>query len=244
MGSKSSGVVVFPGAGSFGGELRQLLRELGASAWIVRYPGRFGKDLGSAAGSFEEIVESCLTQVRLREPDRAVLVGHSFGAYVAYATAKKLEELGTEIPALVVVGATAPGLLSVPEAATRNRSGTAAFLGGILDESSDDWKDIVLDTAMQDLRLLKEFDASKYGKIRCPILAARGEADPLTSASGICEWADVTIGGCIHRTFPGGHSDLLRSSEFAAWLSGVRGREQTRIEEAAARKEVGAHNTR
>lgn len=222
MGRESSGVVVFPAAGSFGGELRQLLRELEPSAWMAHYPGRFGKDVGSAAGSFGEVVESCVTQVRRRESARPVLVGHSFGAYVSYATAKKLEKLGTEIYALVVVGATAPDLLSVPESAIQNRSGTAAFLEDILDEPSDEWRDIVLDTAMQDLRLLKEFNASKYGEVRCPVLAVRGEADPLTSTSGICEWSDVTVSGCSHKVFPGGHSDLLRSAEFASWLSEVR----------------------
>lgn len=212
---------MFPGAGSFGGELRQLLRELEPSAWMARYPGRFGKDLGRAAGSFEEMVESCVTQVSRREPDRPVLVGHSFGAYVAYATAKTLEELGTEISALVVVGATAPRLLSMPESAIRNRPGAAAFLDGILDATSGEWRDVVLDTALQDLRLLKEFDASRYGEVRCPVLAARGEADPLTSTSGIREWAGVTVGECTHKVFPGGHSDLLSSPEFASWLSEV-----------------------
>jgi hypothetical protein len=94
-----------------------------------------------------------------------------------------------------------------------------------VDEPLREWRDIALDAALQDLRLLKEFSASKYGEVRCPVLAARGEADPVTSTSEICEWAGVTISWCAHKVFPGGHSDLLRSPEFASWLSEVRGRD-------------------
>lgn len=218
MGGESPGVVLFPGVGSFGGELRQLLREFRPSARMARYPGRFGGDTGSAARSFGDVVESCATQVRGRKPGRPVLVGHSFGAYVAYATARKLEQLGTDISALVVAGAAAPRLLSVPDSAIRDRPGTAAFLNGIVDEPPREWSDVVLDAVVQDMRLLKEFSASTYGEVRCPVLAARGEADPVTSTSGICEWAGVTVSWCAHKVFPGGHSDLLRSPEFASWL--------------------------
>lgn len=234
MRGEKPGVALFPGVGSFGGELRQLLRELRPSALMVRYAARFGGNTGSAAESFGETVESCASQVRGREWARPVLVGHSFGAYVAYATARKLEELGTDISALVVVGAAAPKLLSLPDSAFRDRSGTAAFLDGFVDEPPSEWGDIVLDAAMQDLRLLNEFSASKYGELRCPVLAARGEADPVTSTSGICEWADVTVSWCAHKVFPGGHSDLLCSPEFALWLSEVRGRDAGLLESDAS----------
>lgn len=216
------GVVVFPGAGSFGGELRPLLAQLGPSAWLARYPGRFGRDFGRAAASFAEVVTSCVAQVKRHRPTGPVLVGHSFGAYVAYATATELEELGTEVSALVVVGATAPALLTVPESAARSPSDTAAYLHGfdpgLLPDETDEWRDIVLDTAMHDLGLLKEFTASAYREVRCPVFAARGEGDPLTSVGGIGAWAGATVKGCDHRSFPGGHSDLLQSSAFASWL--------------------------
>ncbi|MFF4428525.1 thioesterase II family protein [Streptomyces sp. NPDC001513] len=230
MPPESPGVVVFPGAGSFGGELLPLLSELGPTAWLARYPGRFGKDLGRPAGSFEDIVQSCVAQVTRRQSVRPILVGHSFGAYVARATATRLEELGTGVCALVVVGATAPGLLTVPESATRSPSGTAAYFdeidpGLVPGEVSDEWRDIVLETAMQDLRLLKDFtataSASEYTEVHCPVFAARGEADPLASADGIGRWAGVTSADCVQRVFPGSHSGVLRSPEFTSWLVDV-----------------------
>ncbi|MEU9041627.1 MULTISPECIES: alpha/beta fold hydrolase [unclassified Kitasatospora] len=222
MDPESPSVVVFPGAGSFGTELRGLLSASGPSAWLTRYPGRLGRDFGRAAGTFEEVVRSCVAQVERRRPVRPVLVGHSFGAYVAHATARELAELGTEVAALVVVGANAPALLTVPEPPTLHRSDTVAYLEGIdpglLPDEGDEWREIVIDTAMQDLRLLRESTGSTVREVSCPILAVRGAEDPLTSTDGIGAWADATSGSFVSRTFPGGHSDLLDTPAFATWL--------------------------
>ena len=220
----SDGIVVFPGAGSFGGEFGPLLRELTPAARLVRYPGRIGRESGTAAGSFEDLVLACVNEVTDRKPASPVLVGHSFGAYVAYATAARLRRHGTECAGLVVVGATAPHLLAIPGAATLSRSGTADYLDridpGLVPEDSD-WREVVVDTAYQDLRLLDGFDPADYETPRCPIFAVRGDKDPLTSDDGIAEWAGNTAATCSRHVFPGGHSDLLGSTEFVSWLRKV-----------------------
>ncbi|WP_157982492.1 thioesterase II family protein [Nocardiopsis sp. FIRDI 009] len=227
MSSESRGVVVLPGAGSFGGEFQPLLRGLGPSAWLARYPGRLGRDFGRGAGSFEEVVRACVAQVHRRRPERPVLVGHSFGAYVAHSVAVALEAAGTEVSTLVVVGADAPELVEVPESATRDRSGTAAYLdavdpGLVSGESSAEWREVVLDTALHDLRLLRDFAPPREAKVRCPVLAVRGEADPLTSDAGLDRWAATTRGGFRRRVLAGGHSDLLGSPGFASLVDEVR----------------------
>ncbi|MFJ9517966.1 thioesterase II family protein [Kitasatospora sp. NPDC101801] len=223
MSPESPSVLVFPGAGSFGTELRCLIAELGPSARLVQYPGRFGRDFGRAAGCFAEVVRSCVEQAVRHRPDRLVLVGHSFGAYAAWATAGELERQGVEVTGLVVVGADAPALLTVPEAPTLSHPDAVAYLEGIapdlLPDEADEWREIVVDTAMQDLRLLREFTtATEFPAVRCPVLAVRGADDPLASARGLAAWAGATSGGCSAREFPGGHSELLRTPEFAHWL--------------------------
>jgi surfactin synthase thioesterase subunit len=223
MSAEHPAIVIFPGAGSFGAEFRQLLDECGPSAWVVRYPGRFGKDLGRSARSFEGVMQACLAQVQERDPVLPVLVGHSFGAYVAYATAQELERQGAGISALVVLGATAPSLLSIPESATLDRSGVADFLGEVAvsllsDEFSAEWRDIILDTAVHDLRSLLGFIASDHHEVRCPILAACGETDPLASLSGIENWASATESWWACKVFPGGHPDMLATPELASWV--------------------------
>lgn len=191
-----SEVYVFPGAGSFGSDLRSI------SGTLVRYPGRFGKDLGTPAGSFAEVVRSAADQVRAERP---VLVGHSYGAYVAYATAALLGNVAR----LVVIGATAPALHTV---APESISDTEAYLERVSPGLvQGEWRDIVVETAAQDMKLLSEF--SDYPMVNCSIVAMHGEADPLTPAEGAARWADVTTGPFSHHVLAGGHSDLLTSQE-------------------------------
>ncbi|GAA2707155.1 thioesterase II family protein [Micromonospora olivasterospora] len=213
-------LIVFPGAGSFGGELRAVVREFQPSAWLAHYPGRFGRDFGKPAESFTAVVKYCVAQIVRRKPNRPVLVGHSFGAYVAYAVAARLEEVGTGVVSLVVVGATAPSLLAVPETVTRSRSDLAVYLADLAPDAdvSDDWRDATLDLAMQDLRLLREFVPSTYPRLRSPIRAARGDGDQLATTDGIRAWRPTTSGEFTYRVFVGGHSHVLHGSEFISWL--------------------------
>ena len=219
--------VFFPGAGSFGSEFQLLVDELKPTAWVVRYPGRLGRDFGVPAESFDAVVRACAEQISRRSPDRPVLFGHSFGAYVAYATALKLQADGAEIAALMVVGADAPHRLQVSALATGTPADAGRYLdqvdpGALAKAPSDDWREIVLETTVQDLRLLKQFDASAGRRLRCPILAARGDADPLTSAAGAGEWQRCTDGQFSLHSLPGGHSDFLRSGTRASLIRQIR----------------------
>jgi surfactin synthase thioesterase subunit len=209
-------VCCFPGAGSFGREFGAL-----AEARLVHYPGRQGRDFGTPAGSFDELVRCCAAQL----PDRPLLVGHSFGAYVAYATALWLQDADLEVTALVVAGADAPGRLAVPDRATGTPAEITAYFddvdpGMLAAAPSDEWREIAVETAREDLRLLRHF--AGVDPVRCPIAAVRGAADPLTSDSTIGEWSAHTDGGYTRHVFPGGHSDFLRTPAFVSWLNGYR----------------------
>jgi surfactin synthase thioesterase subunit len=214
-------LVVFPGAGSFGGEFQPLLRALGPAAVLARYPGRFGPDLGVGADSFDAVVRACAEQVR-RRPAAPVLVGYSFGAYVAYATAARLRAEDVEVGALVAVAATGPATIAVPESARRGPIGTAAYLEaatpGSLSAAVGDWRELVIEAARTDLVLLEEFRVAAHPRLAAPIFAAHGEHDGLTAPAGVAGWAARTSGPFRHRVFPGGHADLLGSVEFHAWL--------------------------
>lgn len=219
--------VFFPGAGSFGTEFRPLARALGGAAWPVRYPGRPGRGFGAPAASFDAVVHACTEQITRRPAVRPLLLGHSYGAYVAYATAARLREAGVEIAALVAVGAAGPGRLRVPEEAGTGPAEAAAYLDGVdpgvlAGAPSDDWRAVVAETTAQDLRLLRQFTPSAGHVLHCPVLAARGTEDPLTTDDTIAAWQQTTTGPFTRRTFPGGHSDLLSSPDCAAWLQQVR----------------------
>ncbi|WNV87531.1 alpha/beta fold hydrolase [Umezawaea sp. Da 62-37] len=207
-------IAFFPGAGSFGGASPPRAR-------TVKYPGRYGTDPTS---SFDDLVRSCAKQAD------TVLFGHSFGAYVAFAVASAL---GDEVTALVVSGANAR--VHVPEQATTTPSDTATYLDAVdpralADAPSDEWREIIAETAMEDLRLLTGFDPAAVEPVRCPIFAVRGDQDPLTSDEGIRAWGSRTSGPFTEHVFPGGHSDFLTGDELASWLASPFG------PEAAARE--------
>jgi surfactin synthase thioesterase subunit len=220
-------IVFFPGAGSFGREFRLLVDEFKPEAWVVRYPGRYGRDFGTPAGSFDGVVLACAEQITSRAPARPVLFGHSFGAYVAFATALKLQETGKGVGALVAAGACAPGRFEVSEQATGTPSEAARYLesvdpSALADAPSADWREIVGELTVHDLRLLKEFNATKAASVHCPILAARGQADPLTTDFGVAGWERCTDGVFSQCVFPGGHSDFLRSTACISWIRATR----------------------
>ncbi|MET9381965.1 alpha/beta fold hydrolase [Streptomyces sp. NPDC002928] len=223
-------MAVFPGAGSFGGEFKELLAGVGRPAWLVRYPGRFGRNFGRPAGSFEEAVTACADQVRRKAGAAPLLVGHSYGAYLAYATAARLVDQGQAVAGLVVIGADAPQVVSVDEAGTRGLPETAAYLEsidpGLLppEDSSDGWREVVVEAARADLRLLKEFTAAPHRDVSCPVAVAHGASDPLVSEAGTAAWAAATSGGCTRQVFPGGHADLLVSPRLTTWIREVRQR--------------------
>jgi surfactin synthase thioesterase subunit len=226
MNDAARATVVFPGAGSFGSEFQPLLQALGPAGWLVKYPGRFGRDFGNGAESFDAVVQTCAEQVTGRAAAEVLLVGHSYGGYVAYATAMRLQDAGVAVSALVVVGADAPGRLRVSDQAIGTPAEAAAYLdaidpGMLADAPSDDWREIVVETTMSDLRLLKQFEGSPVAGLRCPLFAVRGEEDPLASAAGVADWAHCTSGAFATATFPGGHSDFLRSAEWSSWVCGL-----------------------
>ncbi|MGW4211317.1 thioesterase II family protein [Lentzea sp. NPDC004789] len=191
-------ITFFPGAGSFGGDAPPGTR-------AVKYPGRFGTD---PASSFDDLVRACAGQAG------TVLFGHSFGAYVACAVAASL---GDSVETLVVSGANAR--VHVPSQAIATPSDALAYLdaaGALADAPSDEWREIIAETAMHDLRLLAEFDFEALEPLRCPVIAVRGDRDPLTTEEGVRDWQNRTSGPFTEHVLAGGHSDLLTGEELSA----------------------------
>ncbi|PZS34198.1 MAG: hypothetical protein DLM58_06220 [Pseudonocardiales bacterium] len=212
----------FPGAGSFGTEFQPLLDALGPGS-VIRYPGRAGRGFGIPAASFETAVDACVEQVAARGGDAPVLFGHSFGAYAAHATAVSLRQVGIAVAGVVVVGASSPALVRVPERAIGTPQQVADYLDSVDPDvlahtPSPDWREIVVETTAHDLRLLRQFDFAAIPRAVHAVLAIRGDADPLTTDDALDHWRTSTDGAFARHTVPGRHSDFLRRPAFVSWF--------------------------
>ncbi|HEY0640145.1 MAG TPA: alpha/beta fold hydrolase [Pseudonocardiaceae bacterium] len=222
----TTAVVFFPGAGSFGNEFRKMVPALGCSAFVARYPGRHGRDFGIPAESFDALVGSCVDQVTAQAGELPVLAGHSFGAYVAFATALRLQEAGRPVGALAVSGAASPGPVIVPAAAAGAPNQVAAYLTSVdpallTAAPSPDWRDVIIGTTADDMRLLRGYEPGRT-VLNAPLHAAHGAEDPLTAGAGVAAWRSRAGTGFSARVFPGGHSDFLGTPDWLSWINGIR----------------------
>ncbi|MFD4788729.1 thioesterase II family protein [Streptomyces sp. NPDC058459] len=203
-------LVLFPGAGSFGSEFQALRSTAGPDSTVLRYPGR---GTGEAV-SFEAVVASCADRIAALPAGRVVLLGHSYGAYLAYATALALDRRPVDVSLLMVAGASAPDLLRVPPEATESPKAAAAYLDAVdpgqMAAAAPEWRDAVAETVQQDLRVLAGLTLpSPPARVSCPVVGLRGTGDPLTSDASLAGWRRFTRRDFDPRTFDGGHSDLL-----------------------------------
>ena len=215
-------IFAFPSAGSFGSEFSKLITAVRPNGKVMRYPNR--SDTGSVPSeySFDTCVDHCVDEIAKKGRKRVVLVGHSFGAYVAFATAGQLIERCEVQPALVLSGANAPNepapmsedLSTLDEIEAYMRTIDPAVFDRMPDE---EWKALTLELVRQDLNLLAGFRKRPLAKVRCPISIAYGDQDPLVSKAGVAAWKDYTSSTFDAREFAGGHSDLLAGADFLSW---------------------------
>lgn len=215
-------VVIFPGAGSFGSEFRPLLKAFRPNARLLRYDWRNAASGGGENRTFDQAARACAQQVRRIASGPPILLGHSFGAYVAYATAATLQQTGFAPSRAVLIAAAAPHLLA-HEKQPKTRSEIEAYWRrlerGRFDQiPGQSWEDVVVETTRCDLTLFERFADSSFGRLQVPVLTAAGRDDPLLAVRQCEGWAEWTEGPHRHRTFAGGHSDFLGDSDFIDWI--------------------------
>lgn len=215
-------LVILPGAGSYGSEFRGILKAFRPNARLLRYPWRDPPYDGGDHWTFDRAARSCAAQVRDTASGPTVLLGHSFGAYLAYAAAAILQRAGRPPARTILVAAAAPHLLAGgPQPKTRGeieaywRRVEPGQLDRLPDES---WKEVVVETTRSDLTVFESFADTSFGRLDGPLRTAAGRDDPLLAADHCAAWSAWADGSHRHRTFAGGHSDLLADRAFVDWI--------------------------
>lgn len=161
-------------------------------------------DIGQLADCAFESIRPLLGQ-------RPVLFGHSMGAVVAFEVAMRMERAtGTGPARLVASGRCAPSLgrrehmhLSTDEALI----GRVRDLGGT-DERLLENRDLLrtlLPALRNDFRAIDHYLALPQSRLRCPITAFVGDADPTVTIAEVTDWREHTATAFDLHVFSGGH---------------------------------------
>lgn len=210
-------LVCFPHAG---GDPRGLLR------WASALPGGVdvvvcSPDEADPAEGFDVLGLAREAADRLaRAAGQALcLYGHSFGAIVAYETARALP-VGAGPAQLVVSGMEAPHLRVDPGYATLPDAELLAVLHGyggtpsaVLSDA--DFAVAYLARIRADLARLADYRFAPGPPLRCPISVVAGRSDPSLRPDAVQAWRELTVADTEIRFVSGGHFFVRDQDDFA-----------------------------
>lgn len=191
------------------------LNEAAGSAVVellaVQYPGHGDRGSEEQAADVGAMAEAISAELAGPAPARILLFGHSFGAMVAYETARRLESAGVPPAALAVSGARAPGDPAAPRAEAALPDAQlwrrVTELGGIdpLLAEDPELRELVLPALRADITAHERYAAAPAGTVGVDIRCYLGADDPLAPEDAGAGWAARTTGGLEVRVHDGGH---------------------------------------
>jgi surfactin synthase thioesterase subunit len=139
------------------------------------------------------------------------IFGHSMGSWLGLEVVRRLEKRGIRPLVLFTSGRHAPALGHVHP--PLGHLDDDAFIeavdrryGGIPEEvmADRDLLDLFVPSLRADFVALESFEPPER-PVETPIVAMRGEEDPLVSEEQLLPWAESTSGPFEYSPFPGGH---------------------------------------
>lgn len=211
-GPTSRRIVCFPPAGVGASSARLLAPSmpLDCELLAVQLPGREDRYAEVPFGSVHEAASAVARALAGLPKLPTTFFGHSFGAIIAFETARHLST-SRELRMLAVAGHDAPCIARYPRGWHRldAQSLITALraLGGtheaVLDH--DELMRLALPVIRNDLRMLDEYAYRLAAPLPLDVTALAGDADTLTTHKGIDAWRLVTSGTFSSQWLPGGH---------------------------------------
>lgn len=244
-------MVCFPHAGGSAAFYRSWHQGLPplVELYAVQYPGRGERRLAPPVADVRTLAGHVVDALVPLHDRPLALFGHSMGAFVAYETARLLDERGTPPVHLFVSGQTAPWIPGDgPDGPERTRGDLAD--AGIADADDEElvrhlerlggtdaelladpgMREIFLPYIRDDFRLLHSYRPTSGPPLTTPITALTGADDPVATPVLAAHWRDLTSARFALEVFPGGHFFLLPEQDAVLDLVATRlaaGREAT-----------------
>jgi surfactin synthase thioesterase subunit len=186
--------------------------------WAPDLPAREQRMLEAPVEDMELLVAGLAGE--LRSDDRpTTLFGHSFGALVAFETARRLQQDARPVRCLAVSGMAAPRTLPDRPAPTDAEILASLRSHGVAPEEffqQPDLLELVLPGLRADYRMALGYRYRRGPKLSAPVFALGGTHDPAVPAEGLAAWAEESEGDCRTRMWEGGHMYLLDQVEEVA----------------------------
>lgn len=211
-------LVCFPPAGAGAGFFRDWHESLpGFQVVPVQLPGREERFSDSLVSDAREIAEKVAATIEAEGWSRIALLGYSYGALLAFETARVLNDTGaTPVTVLVACARTAPQ--STPYETVADWPDTQLMdyvrdLGGLPPEIEAEpaFLDLLLPVMRADFRANDRYAADPACRIEAPIVTIAGSDDPATAGENEKAWSRRTRAGHQFLKVNGGHFFVLEN---------------------------------
>lgn len=215
--SASHRLFCFPHAGGSAAFYRPWAKDLPTAIELhaVQYPGRasrLAEPMISDAHELAELVTDAMSSL-LDRP--VVLFGHSMGGTIAYEVARLLSDQGKSPAHLFVSSARAPhDRADMERYADKVDTDLIKHLSELGDTNADalrepELREIVLPYIRNDFKLIETYNERPGRRLKFPITAFAGNADPSLDPSRASKWSEVTNNEFTLRVLRGDHFYLL-----------------------------------
>ncbi|MER6531987.1 thioesterase domain-containing protein [Streptomyces sp. NPDC001508] len=207
-------LVCFPHAGGSATSFFRLSAELSllAEVLVVQYPGRQDRMDEPVVDDIRRLADHIADALLPWQERPLALFGHSMGSVVAFETAVRLErDPGRVDPlGLIASGRTAPSVLRDRGVHRRDDAGIVAAMAELSGTdpalfADEEMLAVVIPPVRSDHRAVETYRCDPGARLRCPITAYGGDADPHVSRHDLALWGGHTASAFATRVFPGGH---------------------------------------
>lgn len=180
----------------------------------VQLPGRGARAHEALPTDLPALLDEIAADyLKLPDPPR-ILLGHSFGALIAYELAMRVNDAAGAAPIarIVASGLSAPRVIAEERRIAHlddDAFGAEVLaLNGMPRDltSNPELLRYFMDILRCDFRLFESYRFNPDRPLlRCPIFVCNGRADPGISEQGVRAWASLTTGECRFHDFDGDH---------------------------------------